>query len=167
MTAFTSKQVASSTVSFTHPSPIHQPRKYSPVIIQHPDRARMSGMGSAVSRRLLDPPLVLKLLPPTTAAPSIQTPPSSLANSNFSHSVICTVALLSPTSSQLQSFADVPYPSSYTSATVTRYVDILMGQTTRNPVLLDDGSHYFVFEDLSVRIQGRFRVLCTLVDLVS
>ena len=214
--------------SLLHKQPLKENPGFKTSILQQPDRARMSGMGDNVSRRMLDPPLVLQMeilppspplplsvptvlnsfpsnpssIPPTpatstditsaqTASPTLtgrdfeysdsavslsslprrRDPPPLAAYTdfqlqNFSSLIICSVALLHHTNNTFQSYADIPPKRPQLS----RYVSVLLGQTTRNATYLDmqDGRrrHLFVFDDLSVRIQGRFRLSCTLTHIL-
>jgi hypothetical protein len=219
-------------------APFRSHPAYKTTILQEPDRARMSGMGDNVSRRMLDPPLVLELeifppgllksdflagpaessadtdpchtnpsfippIPPSVShtngttdqstamslgksshsigsdmvtlacksspAPSPSSSYSDFQLQNLSNLIICSVTLLHHTNNTLQSCADIPPPPHRPH--LSRYVSILMGQTIRNATYtqMEDGSkkHLFVFSDLSVRIQGRFRLCCTITHILT
>lgn len=136
--------------------------RYRSLIRQHPDRARMSGMGEQVSRRMLDPPLILQLdiLP----SPTLYNPEQLASLGNI---VMCSVVLYHATESQIQAVADIPPTPQRTE--LSRYVPILLGERVKNARYLDTNEntkkHFFVFNDLSVRIQGKFRLHCTVFNL--
>jgi hypothetical protein len=132
----------------------------------------MSGMGD-VSRRMLDPPLILQLDILNPNPPDFQETSSTVTGyldtqlHNLSNLVLCTVTLLHENEYTIQTFADIPpQPGSVLSRVVT----VLMGQTTQNCSYLDINEdkkrHLFIFNNLSVRIQGRFRLSCTIFHLV-
>jgi Velvet factor len=118
-------------------------------ICQQPERGRMCGFTNMPDRRMLDPPLVLKLLKPSRSR-------------KYHERIICIVTLMDIGNIHLSSI--VKPPSSEPSS-------LLFGETFCQGRVLDDfedssmTSLYFIFSDLSIRVKGEFRLLVQLIDM--
>ncbi|KAI9270060.1 velvet factor-domain-containing protein [Helicostylum pulchrum] len=149
--------------------PSQKSKKYKLVIIQNPVRARCCGFGEK-DRRPIDPPPILQLF--------IEKPDGSLQNAHEDESnlslFVVQCDLVSEDGKEQRSH--VFNPSSATSpptssesvpttGTLLTFHDpaptrSLMGAVVSNAYQLMNGENkpgiYFVFQDLSVRIEGRF-----------
>lgn len=137
-------------------------------IRQHPKRARMSGLGEIISRRLLDPPLIV-----------MASFPASTNLSKYQNRLVCSASLFGISAcknGRNQEDLDVStviVPSHSWQAAPARptCLTVLMGSTKISPSILQDvdGSLqvFFVFNDLSVRIQGDFQIRCDLFDIMA
>lgn len=111
----------------------------------------LGGFSNLPDRRMLDPPLVLKLKIPKTTG------------SKWLHDrIICVVTLLTTADKHL---------GSITKQNSSQPSLILFGETCCHGHVLEDfenpseSSLYFIFADLSVRVKGEFKIACHLVDM--
>ncbi|KAI8090791.1 velvet factor [Thamnidium elegans] len=158
--------------------PSQKSKKYKLVIIQNPVRARCCGFGEK-DRRPIDPPPILQLF--------IEKPDGSLQNAHEDESnlslFVVQCDLVSEDGKEQRSH--VFNPSSATSpptssesvpttGTLLTFHDpaptrSLMGAVVSNAYQLTNGENkpgiFFVFQDLSVRIEGRFRLKFMFMNL--
>ncbi|KAI8056535.1 velvet factor-domain-containing protein [Gilbertella persicaria] len=159
--------------------PSQKSKKYKLIVIQHPIRARCCGFGEK-DRRPIDPPPVLQLF--------IEKPDGTLQNANDDD---CNISLFvvqcdlysedgkeqrghvynpSSTTSPNGTF-EKPIP---TTGTLLSFQDpaptrSLMGAVVSNAYQLTDHHNqpgiFFIFQDLSVRVEGRFSLKFMFINL--
>lgn len=127
--------------------------KYKATIRQEPQRGRMCGLGEQVSRRMLDPPLILEI-----AFDGKQ--PTDTEMQNLAVSLTCHVTLKSVENDD-QSVVMLGKKS---------LLPTLLGSTSVPATVLKDVSDsksklFFVFHDLGIRLQGKFILECKTVDM--
>merc|ERR1719354_881497 len=122
-------------------------------IRQQPLRGRISGFANLPDRRMLDPPLILQLMLPE------ESDIEAMASRFVCHVTIYT------TNDENASFIG----SGRTVNGVFNCHQTLLGQTCTSGAMLKDidseNAIFFVFPDLSVRIQGEYSLWCRLFDL--
>jgi hypothetical protein len=134
---------------------------YHVKIRQEPTRGRMCGLGDAVSRRMLDPPLILQI-----DYDSIDNNSSSKL-SNLATQLVCHVNIKAANDDTNMSFlalAGIPDP-----IPPEQLIRTMLGQSTTAAQMLRDvdGSKklFFVFPDLAIRIQGEYRIECHIMNI--
>lgn len=128
----------------------------------------MCGLGDSVSRRMLDPPLILQL----AFTGSILSP---LQMTNLASRLICHVSLAGPDPAANQShliLSNADPSQIQESARPENLVKTLLGQTAVNAMILEDVADgnkrmFFVFPDLAIRIQGEYRLVCHVADMTG
>ncbi|KAH6599181.1 hypothetical protein BASA50_003209 [Batrachochytrium salamandrivorans] len=143
---------------------------------QQPLRGRMCGFSAVNDRRIIDPPLVLQLV--TSDATSVLESGLKSTNPTLCHISLWSSdrrtdcgAVLNPRhkgqSSKSQEKSS--RKNGHTSYEDNQYCQTIIGTTTALPqVLVDvDGTPgvFFVFHDLSVRVQGSYTLRCQLLEL--
>ena len=154
---------------------------YKTRILQEPIHARMTGLGDVLSKRMLDPPLVLQVDIDTTSEVDREgeTGKNVIQNMNsyLSRALICTVALFHHSDDTVNlSLLRIP-EKTIQSSTMAKdnshkyLVPNLLGTCTKScdliPMQRPDGTAttpLFVFHDLAIRIQGEFRLKITVVN---
>jgi Velvet factor len=127
--------------------------QYKASIRQEPQRGRMCGLGEQVSRRMLDPPLILEI--------SFEgRQPSDTEMRNLAVSLTCHVSLKSICNDD-QSVVMLGKKS---------LLPTLLGTTSVPAAVLKDvldskSKLFFVFHDLGIRLQGEFILECKTVDM--
>jgi hypothetical protein len=146
---------------------------YTVAILQEPVQARMSGLTNTASRRMLDPPLVLNVKVKSAASKIVE----EKDKENLSMDLVCLVELVDGYGKS-QSFASAEYDNHYTCTQNTekdaaidrsKILTLLLGQTARSCSYMNlsenEKSLLFIFSDLSIRVQGHYRISCTVVHL--
>lgn len=147
--------------------------EYRIITRQEPDRGRMCGLGDSVSRRMLDPPLVLQVV--------FATPLSKEQLYAKSMQLLCSVHLLESLAPEVEDDAGDTDQISCATLFQTSIksharpqadkscIPVLLGTTCINANVLNDldGTQqmFFVFCDLAVRLQGHFQLSWTVVDM--
>ena len=156
--------------------------EYSVEILQEPLQARMSGLTNTASRRMLDPPLVLKvnLNGQNVGGKSLK----ENDKLNLARQLVCLVELVDADGNN-QSFASTEYDTHLLSdldisrSTKTlrqgqiidqsKVLTLLLGQTARSCSYMylsqKEKSLVFIFSDLSIRVQGQYRLNCSVVHV--
>jgi len=121
----------------------------------------MSGLAASASRRMLEPPLVVQLQARATS-PTTKYPTDGhfrRAASKF----ICNVVLYHDSEPEQLAFAKV-----IDDPDEKGFYNNLLGQTCHNCIYTDtpeeDRKLLFVFPDLGIRLQGKYRILCCVVN---
>jgi hypothetical protein len=126
---------------------------YKATIRQEPQRGRMCGLGEQVSRRMLDPPLILEI--------SFEgRQPSDTEMRNLAGTLTCHVTLKSVENND----------QSVVMLDGKALLPTLLGTTSVPAAVLKDVSDsksklFFVFHDLGIRLQGQFILECKTVDM--
>ncbi|KAJ3323713.1 hypothetical protein HDV06_001443 [Boothiomyces sp. JEL0866] len=130
---------------------------FSAIIRQQPSRGRMCGLGDTVSRRMLDPPLIIQLLLPQPAK-------------NYQpFEFICNTTILDAEDGTHNGL--ICFSKTIGHKTLSTSIkSVLLGQTVTTGVLLNDMKSnelqiFFVFPELAVRIQGDFKLCCNIGNL--
>ena len=177
---------------FAHPS-ANNYREYKIEIVQQPSRARMCGFGDK-DRRPISPPPILKLtilskngqiINPETfdisflvsMCDACQQSQSVESNKNNSSSSITTenTTIVSKTlekfSTQIVSFpnnfTDEPGKDQYTAIKMRNLVGASVASATKLYDLDGNLGIFFVFQDISLRMEGVFRLQFSLIDIGS
>ncbi len=147
---------------------------------QEPDRGRMCGLGDTVSRRMLDPPLVLEVV--------ISQELSEEDMTTLGLNLLCNVSITAnvpddqthrdETISINKKELEIPSDQSFLIQSGLRsvpprlgetYIPVLLGSRTINAIVLKDLDNkkklFFVFADLACRIQGAFKLYGNIVDM--
>lgn len=150
---------------------------YSTSFLQEPKQGRMCGLGPKVSKRMLDPPLVLEIkldMPQEGAESNLGAAGKTCTlrstgnngmnveerNLKLETQIVCVVTLYDATISKpvvfIYSNGDHPIP-------------VLLGTKVRSPVYMKsiggDMRLLFVFSDLAIRIQGEYQLQCQVMNL--
>lgn len=132
---------------------------YNISILQEPRDARSCGVNSLLSKRVLDPCLVVEVVFPSSTPTPVQT-----------RNLICIVSICEH--DKLDSIAICKSTKTLYARDGTfriRSGDLLCGQTTQSSRYLatktGDMKHMFVFPDLAIRLPGWYRFKATVVNL--
>lgn len=144
------------------------------ILRQEPDRGRMCGLGDSVSRRMLDPPLVLQVIFTNKQLSKDQLYTRSMQ-------LLCSVHLMESMVPEQDdtddtdqiSCATLVQSSIKTAAAKAHHdkscIPVLLGTTCINATILNDldgtPAMFFVFHDLAVRLQGHFQLSWTVLDM--
>ena len=128
---------------------------FSVQILQQPEQGRMSGLSATSSKRILDPPLVIRLNIKSIANKK----PTEWQMRKVACRFICSIVLYHAESDEHMAF---------TSAIDSQagFYNNLLGQTVQSCTFFDtpevDRRTLFVFPDLAVRVQGSYRMMCSI-----
>lgn len=162
-------------------SQIHEGREETEPfrIRQNPRQARMTGFSEHCSTRVLDPPLVVEVFPALLfdSQDFIEKQVRSgeiIQRESEIRNLICTTTLYHHEDGEelsVCSFARVL--AKFHNVDNTRAYQVLLGQTIKNCVIIprddtnnadpDNSRYFFVFNDLGVRIQGCYKLRCTIM----
>ncbi|KAI9208744.1 velvet factor-domain-containing protein [Polychytrium aggregatum] len=151
-----------------HPSDV----TYKLVISQQPIRARMCGFSDTKDRRLIDPPPVIQLLVVDREGNTIDVSPEHYPL------LVCYVSLYSAQGSEDRSVVIHPRAKTkglqashdlYPFSSSSQFCQTLVGTLVTSCAVLYDHSGkegmFFVFNDISVRTQGTYRLKFNLINV--
>lgn len=152
-------------------------------ILQIPTKARMCGVNSPMGKRLLDPAPVIQLhfnpkyspSEPTNSVSATSFPnlhhhkdekQQSKHHHQFANKYVCVSSLCPPENNNSIGLCKS------TKERITKYAQLLVGTTCKTPVQLSITSAntpkpIFVFHDLSIRLNGKFRLKFTCICLTT
>ncbi|KAJ3369560.1 hypothetical protein HDU91_007067 [Kappamyces sp. JEL0680] len=132
--------------------------EYTVHIRQQPSRGRMAGLGDVVSRRMLDPPLIVQ----------IDTTDQHCRETLFSQSdfLICKANLLEYKNGD---HVDTVVLSKTSGNRTARLLPCLIGSRVVKSIVYTDVDNmqrlFFVFNELSVRLQGKYRIELHVINM--
>ena len=157
-------------------------------ILQQPLQARMCGLGQVVSKRMLDPPLILqvdihseickekteKIRNDDDENEDCSTILSGLMRDtkyeqlmiSLEKLLMCNVVLIDASTLESQPFLILPPSKRHEQKVQT----LLLGSTSKTSVYMETPfnktmRHLFLFTDLAIRIQGDFRLQCFITNM--
>ncbi|KAI8926628.1 velvet factor [Entophlyctis helioformis] len=151
------------------------------VVRQQPSRGRMCGFSVVKDRRMMDPPLILQLV--ANDGPNTHKTGPAFGQHTMVHISLwstdcktdCSVVVNPRHKSQGSKLRELVEMTPGLNKLVTfdpeanRHCQTILGTTSATAVPLSDidGSegHFFIFPDLSVRIQGTYVIKCQLMEL--
>ena len=139
-----------------------QEAEFSISVLQEPVQGRMSGLAATSSRRILDPPLIIRLNIKSIADHK----PSEWQLRNATWRFVCSVVLYHESEMEQLAFAR----SIEGKTEDTWFHNNLLGLSCRNCSYFDtpeeERKTLFVFPDLAVRLYGHYRFCCIVSDTI-
>lgn len=140
----------------------NQEAAFSISVLQEPVQGRMSGLAATSSRRILDPPLIIRLNIESIANHK----PSEWQLRNATWRFVCSVVLYHE--SEMEQLAVARSIEGKTED--TWFHNNLLGLSCRNCSYFDtpeeERKTLFVFPDLAVRLYGHYRFRCIVSDTI-
>ena len=146
------------------------------IVLQNPKQARMTGFSEQSSTRVIDPPLVLEVFPKvlfglslettTSSSTSTEEPISNKRAQNEIKNLICVAKLYPEDENEVCSFVRLVSKNNTTDD--GKVYHVLLGQTIKHCIHIasqeagGEKRYLFVFNDLGVRIHGKYRLGCTI-----
>lgn len=138
--------------------------QYHARILQQPLQTRMSGLAPTASRRMLDPPLIVHLRVRSTSTTNPNAKPTEGQLREAATRFICNVVIFHDSEPEQLAFAKV-----FDDPDEKGFYNNLLGQTCHSCIYTqtedEDRKLIFVFPDLGIRLQGRYRLLCSVVNI--
>lgn len=182
MTETFTKKVKNNSIKKEEPCFRNNDENFCISILQVPTKARMCGINSPLGKRLLDPAPVIQLHfnKDTPSEPTNSTSATSFPNlphhkdekqqsqhhHEFENKYICISSLCPP-----ENNTSIGLCKS-TKERITKYAGLLVGTTCKMPVQLsitftNTPQPIFVFHDLAIRLNGKFRLKFTCICLTT